>query len=262
MTNDAKLLEDIGRVIQSATPDNLGDKFIDVISLRKQFLDPFSLSLAEAALKNLRILVVQSEIGWPLFKSPILPKRNLNDLEIIQLIALESALNELCYCCEMVEYSSVITWGGATPTRFYLNGFYHYTSAMFLIDAKKDSHKNLTMGGTAILALSPLGLSGFLDPIKVILLTPLGGGYSFGEAILRVRNRYLVHGDFSPERIEDFVTETQMRTKIQQEKFSALVWDLFYEVLLLELRIKAIMTIIHPNYLQLISRYLLSTTKK
>jgi len=113
---------------------------------------------------------------------------------------------------------------------------YHYTSSLFLVDTSKKSHKDLPMGGTVIRALSPMGLGALLDPVKVIFERPLGD-ISLGETILNLRHSDLVHGDFSPERVEYLVRQTQLRDPRQQEELAHLIWLLFHRIIVLNLQI-------------------------
>jgi hypothetical protein len=87
-----------------------------------------------------------------------------------------------------------------------------------------------------------MGLSNLLDPLRQVLEKPFGKDATFGDAILRLRHSYLVHGTFSPRNIEYLVAQTQMRDTSQQEHFAFLVWDLFHEVIVLRLKIIALVT--------------------
>lgn len=90
------------------------------------------------------------------------------------------------------------------------------------------------------MAMNPLGLSSLVEPIKDVLKEPFGD-ITFGDAILNLRHSHLVHGDFSPERIEYLVRQTQMRNPMQQERFAQLVWKLFHRLLILNLKILSLM---------------------
>lgn len=209
------ILEELTRLVKNPIGEDLGDILIKVIEIRSRINDKATSMLAETLLINFRGQVARAEIGQPLFISPDLPNRDLTDLESLQLIGVERALYELCFCFENLEYASAFTWGGSTPTRFYLNSVYHYVSSMFLIDTSKSSHKNLPMGGTVIRALDSIGLSDLLNPIDKILQKQ-NGDKGFGESILLLRHSHLVHGDFSPTRIEYLIDSTQMRNQDQQ----------------------------------------------
>jgi hypothetical protein len=260
MAIDYQKIGKLAELIKISKPDNLGDVFAQAVEIRYE-LDDMSKSLAEIPLTELRKLASQAEIGWKLFLKPHLPTHLLSDIEILQLINVERALHELCYCCERIEETASLTWGGSSPTRFYFNSIYYYVSSMFLIDKSKKSHKKLSMGGTVIRAFNPAGLSSLLDPIDQVLKQPLAGDFTFGETILLLRHSHLVHGDFSPKRFEYLVAQTEMRDPKQQERLAASVWDLFYQLLLLDLRLIAVLTAIDVHVPELVIRYLESVKK-
>lgn len=192
---------------------------------------------------------------------PIQPDKPLSDIEILQLIGIERALHELCYAFEMVEISAEEGWGGSSRTRFYLNSIYHYVSSLFLIDTSRKSHRDLPMGGTIVRALHPLAIDRILTPVKAVLQMRFGTNISFGDAILRQRHSYLVHGTFSPGNVEYLVSETRMRDLTQQLLFRDYFWDLFYQIVLLRLRILAIFSNIQINLDDVIIRYLSTVSK-
>jgi len=258
---DYQQIDKLVEFIKITNPDNLGDMFAQAVEIRTQ-LEEVSKRFAENPLIKLRRKACHAEIGWKLFSKPQLPTHTLSDKEILQLIGVERALHELCYCCERIEEASVITWGGASPTRFYLNSIYHYVSSMFLVDTSKETHKNLPMGGTVIRAFAPIGLSNLLEPIDKVLKQPLGKDINFGDTVLLLRHSHLVHGDFSPERFEYLVAQTEMRDPKQQEKLSESVWDLFYQLLLLDLRIISVLTAIDVNIAELVIRYMANVKKE
>jgi hypothetical protein len=95
------------------------------------------------------------------------------------------------------------------------------------------------MGGTVIRALFPMGLAEILEPIRDILNQPLGET-TFGQTILNLRHSDLVHGDFSPERVEYLIRQTQIRDPKQQEQFAHLIWLLFHRLVILHLKLMAL----------------------
>ena len=113
---------------------------------------------------------------------------------------------------------------------------------MFLIDTSSPKQKGLPVGGTVIKALDPMGLAYLLDPLTVILNQQLTSQITFGDTILRLRHSYLVHGDFSPRRIEYLIAQSQIRRPQQIERFVSLLWDLFYQIIILRLTIVAFFT--------------------
>ena len=252
---DQDKVDKISSLVGTANPDNLGDVFGDAIRIRATITNDFALRFSEIPMKTFRAMASRASFDWPLFASPVLPKRQLSDNEILQLIGLEFALHELGYCCERLQEAADITWGGSSPTRFYLNGIYYYVTSLFLVDKTKPSHTGLPMGGTVVMALHPMGLSDFLEPVDKILARQFGKENSLGDAIRKLRNTHLVHGDFSPEQLEKLVADTQMRDPGQQERLAANIWDLFHEVLLLDLRIVAILSKVNADIPAIMGRY-------
>ena len=249
-------VDELVELVKSASPDNLGDVFARAVQIRLTISNKQALSISELPMSDLRKLASRAEFDWKLFENPDLPEIPLDNNQILQLVGIEYALHELCYCCQMVDESASITWAGSSPTRFYLNGVYHYVSSMFLVDTSKNTHRDLAMGGTVIRAFHPMGLTGLLSPINEILQRDFGELNSFGESILKLRHSHLVHGDFSPERYEFLVIDTKMRDPKQKEIFAQHVWDLFHELLLLDLKILAILSYINPNMAEIVTNYL------
>lgn len=251
-------LQRIRNHIASARPGNIGDILIEVIAIRKRINEPLALMAAETMLVELRSMAAGAVLGWRIFSERQSLPRPIGDTEVLQLITLERALHELCYACESVEFSSALGWGGSTSTRFYLNGIYHYVSSMFLLDTSSPRQKDLPSGGTVIRALYPLELGHLVDPVIQVLSQPLSPQITFGETILRLRHSYLVHGDFSPRRLEYLIAQSEIRIPDQAERFASLIWDLFYEIILLRLRIISLFTHEHIDVDRAIERYLSS----
>lgn len=248
-------VEAIGALIATANPSNLGEVFEGAVRIRKTIQNQAALGLSEIPLRTLRAMASRAQIGWPLFAHPVMPSRPLTENEILQLLGVELALHELCYCCERLQEAADITFGNSSPTRFYLNGVYYYVTSMFLVDKTRPSHAGLPMGGTIIMALHPMGLANLLTSVDAILEKPFGIKNNFGDAVRKLRNTHLVHGDFSPETFEFLVADTNMRDPAQQERLAANIWDLFHELLLLDLRITAIITALRPNIPEIIAHY-------
>lgn len=245
----------ISTLVRAVTPDNLGDVFMEVIHIRGKIKDEPALHLSEIPLKQLREMASRAPLGWPLFANPLMPSKTLNDNEILQLIGLEMSLHELGYCCDKLEWAASITSGFSSPSRFYLNGIYYYVTSLFIVDKHKPNHLGLPMGGAVIRVLHPLGLSSLLTPIDTILTRSFSKGNTLRDIIQKRRNKQLVHGDFSPENLEALVVDTEMRDANQQERLASSIWDLFYEILFLDLRIIAILTRLNPDIPAIIVRY-------
>jgi hypothetical protein len=205
-TRDLARLNAIIALLQSAPSSPIGDILLQANQLFEQIEDEVPRHLGEQAMRSIRALAARAQPTDSLFRDPPTLRRRLTDVELLQLLGISSAVYELCYCCERVQEVSEITWGGSAPVRFYLNSIYHYTSSMFLVDANKPSHKGLPMGGTVIRALHPMGSADLLEPVREVLNEPFGE-ITFGETMLNLRHSHLVHGDFSPERIEYLVRE-------------------------------------------------------
>lgn len=252
---DKDKIDRIVALLPTVSPDNFGDVFAKAIQIRKEITDQDALRVAELPLSELRQVAGRAQDGWTLFTDPTLPSKTLRDGETLQLIGLERSLHELCYCCERVQESADKTWGGSSPTRFYLNSIYYYVTSLFLVDKNKPSHKGLPMGGTSIRVLHPLGLSSLLVPVDHILKRPMGKAHRVGDTIRKLRNKYLVHGDFSTKQLEDLVVDTEMRDPVKREQLSVSIWDLFYEVLLLDLKLIAILSKINPDVEAIVNRY-------
>ena len=92
------------------------------------------------------------------------------------------------------------------------------------------------MGGTVIMALYPMELATLLKPIKNVL-DQLLGEITFGETILNLRHSDLVHGDFSPERVEYLIRQTQLRNPKQREQFAHLIWLFFHKIIIFHLQL-------------------------
>jgi len=255
---DQELIEEIINLLKVTTEDNLGENFQKALNLSSQIASPIFAGLAEEAFKQFRFMCRAAIIGWRLFATPELPPRDLTNVETIQLVAVELALKEFCYGCEMIATAASMTWENSPPTRFYLNSFYHYASSLFLVDQSKESHKGLPMGGTIIMALHPIGLANMLAPIQSVLEEPFGSGITFGETIIKLRHSYLVHGEFSLKNFEYLVTQTQMRSPEQQLVFSHLIWKFFHQSILLDLKITAILTQLNIDFDKSLKEYMLS----
>lgn len=224
--------------------DNIGDKLSEIIVLRKVVTAKFLSARLETKLEGLRESInYHTHVGGKIYtKFPdTLENLQLKDSHILQIASIVSELKSLCYGFESVERWSMLTYENSVPVRFYLNSLYHFISSMFLVDTSKDSHKGLSMGGTMIKALQPMELGDLLDPIQKTLNSEFGGK-SIGNTILLLRHSMLVHGDHSPENIKYLLSATGWSDKSKQMEASKLLWDLYYDVLLLQLQLLAILT--------------------
>jgi hypothetical protein len=254
---DLARLESLGSILERAPTSPIGDILIEANNVFEQFENPLHKGVAEEAMKGIRSIAARAQPNDLLFSTqPTLP-RKLSDIELLQLLAISGAVHELCYCCEMVQNASEVTWGGSTPVRFYLNSIYHYSSSMFLMDTNKPTHKDLPMGGTVIRVLYPLGLFYLLKPLKSVLDEPLGQT-TFGDTILKLRHTHLVHGDFSPKRLEHLIRQTDARNPMQMELFAQFVWKFFHRLMILNLQVLALLESAEGELASAAIRYLAS----
>jgi len=260
-TSDAARLEQLGTLLEQSRTTPIGDSLAAAIAIFEQIEDPMVRRIAEEAMRGLRAIASRAQPGDLLFHNPPKLARDLTDMEFLQLARIDVSVHELCYCCEMIQTAANVTWEGSSPVRFYLNGLYHYVSSLFLVDTSKPTHKGLPMGGTVIRAVFPMGLADILEPIKTILDEPLGE-ITFGETILNLRHSDLVHGDFSPERIEYLIKQTQIRDPNQQERFAHLIWLLFHRLVMLHLKLMALIAADGKDIGAVTLRYLAQMSKK
>lgn len=254
---DLKRLELLGNFLENISAHPIGNILIEATQLFEEIEEPLSRHVAEEAMCGIRSIASRVDSTSVLFSNPPVLNRHLSDIEFLQLIRIEWEIDELCYACEMVQTSAQVTWGSSTPTRFFLNAIYHYTSSLFLVDKSKPSHKDFPMGGTVICALNPLGLENLLIPIKEVL-DEMFGDTTYGEAILNIRHSDLVHGDFSPERIEYLVRKTQMRSPLQQDRFAELTWKFFHRLMIFHLRLLALIASTSLDPGSVAQRYMLT----
>jgi hypothetical protein len=252
---DSERLDKLLSLLHESASSPIGDTLQSAIKIFEELEDPIAIYLAEEAMRGIRSYASRAEFDSKLFSSPPSLPRDISDLEFIQLYRVGSSVHELCYCCEMVQDASAKTSGGSTPTLFYLNGIYNYISSLFLIDTSKPSHKNLPMGGKVILVFHPLEIAEILDSIKEILDEPFGE-ITFGEAVLKNRHSDLVHGDFSPKRVEYLISLTNMRDPKQRELFTHFIWRFFHRLIVLNLKISSLIASSGKNIGVVMLRYM------
>ncbi len=235
-------LRELLLVSNNLTQNNIGDSMMRAIVLKAVMADPVDKARADQIVERIRAYARSADIGWMIFQQPIELRQTLTDLNIWQLIGVVGTLFDLNYCFERIEEASVLTFENSAPVRFYLNGIFHYATALFLLDAKKNFEKGLPRPGTIIKVLHPIGLSELLDPIYQVFDRPLGETNSYGDTILRNRNRQFVHGSFSPENIQGLVKDTNIFDKSQQLRFVEYHRDLNDRVIMLRLQLTSILS--------------------
>lgn len=237
MTADDEKSKRVLWLALSATPNNVGDVYMQALDVAAKISSSTSRQEAEYYISQIRSLARDAEIGWRLFASPPQPSHSPSDEEVIQTHTLIATLHSFCYGAERLDEASFFTGPASTPVRFYINSIYHYIAALYLLDKG-----NLPMGGTVFKVLQPMGLSSLLDPIRNVLDQPMEGDLSFGKTVKAIRNKFLVHGTFSPDDISTVVKKTQLHDMTQLLHLTQLIWDLFNHSFILKLKLIAILT--------------------
>ena len=127
-------LQDLTQVSSALTHDNIGDSLLRAIVVKAAIVDPANLTISDRILEKIRSFARSADIGWKIFDQPIMPTRKLSDVQVWQLIGIVGTLMEINYCFERIEEASYFTFENSAPVRFYVNGIFHYVSALFLLD--------------------------------------------------------------------------------------------------------------------------------
>lgn len=228
--------------------DNVGSAMSRAVVIKAAIADLDSLVISDRIMEKVRSFARGADIGWKIFEHPIMPTKTLSDVQVWQLISLAGTLMEVNYCFERIEEASDFTFENSAPVRFYVNGIFHYVSALFLLDYKDNKKKNLPHPGTVVKVLHPLGLTQLLDPIYQVLNRPFGKNLNYGKTILGNRNNQFVHGSFSPENIKDLVDDSDIFDNVQRERFIQNHWDLYDRLILLRLHLLAVLTALNVNF--------------
>lgn len=235
---EKQIIDKIEALSKEVNSNNVGDLLVKGYRISKQLQSEAAKQAGEFHLSHIRNVARIADIGWNCFDKPIKPSKELGKSESIQLLTLIGSLHELSYCFERLDYVSFLTGQDtSTPMRFYLNSIYHYLAAYFLLDKKGEP-----MGGTIYKVLSTMGLEDLLKPIDVVLKQAYSSGVTFEDVLRNIRNKFLVHGDFSPDGTQELVDRSNMHSLGQKLKLSEYLWDMFNEVVILKLRIIAILT--------------------
>jgi hypothetical protein len=235
-------LETLNQIATNMNHENIGDSMERGIALQAAITEPLSKAESERCMVIIRKYARDADIGWPIFLVPIKLEVDLSDNQVLQLMGLSGTLLELNYCFERIEEATLFTFPNSAPVRFYVNGLFHYISALFLIDRMDKRHKHLPYPGTVINVLHPIGLSRLLDPVYVVLDRPFGQETSYGGTILKNRNKQFVHGTFSPENIQGLVKDTNIFDEPQKARFMQNHWDLLDRLIVLRLQVISILT--------------------
>ncbi len=235
-------LRELYKISNNLTRENIGDSMAHAVVFRSLIVDPRNKDIADRMMNVIRAFARDVDIvGWVIFEEPIELKHELTEINIWQLIGIVGVLMDLNYCFERIEEAAIFTFENSTPVRFYINGIFHYVTALFLLDKGKNLEKGLPRPGTVIKVLHPIGLSDLLDPIYEIFERPLGEENSYGETIRKNRNRQFVHGSFSPENIRDLVRDTNIFDERQKLRFLQCHYDLNDQLIILRLKLLSIL---------------------
>ena len=255
MATDNELVNEIYLLALSVTPNNVGDIYVRAVSLYDQIQSANNQQRGEYGVSQIRSSARQAEIGWKLFANPPTTSRSLSDNEYIRLVTISSTLHAFCYGVERLDEASVVTGPDSTPVRFYINSLYHYIAALYLLSKGRNP-----IGGMVYKALMPMGLSPLLNQISYVLCKPMEGGISFGEAVRKIRNNFLVHGSFSPEDISPIMETTRLRDITQRIRLTCLIWELFNQSFILKLKLLSFLTASRIDPIELVKRYISKTS--
>jgi len=233
---------------ETLTQDNVGDAMLRAVVIKALITNPDNLVVSDRIMEMIRGFARGADIGWRVFEQPIMPTRSLADIQVWQLIGIVNILMEINYCFERIEEASFFTFENSAPVRFYINGIFHYVSALFLLDYKDNKNKNFPHPGTMVKVLHPLELTQLLDPVYQVLNRPFGKNLTYGRTILENRNKQFVHGSFSPENIKNLVDDSNIFDNMQRERFIQNHWDLYDRLILLRLRLLSILTALDVNF--------------
>ena len=241
-------LKELLQVSNNLTHDNIGDAMLHALLLKAVIVSPVNQDRASRIMEVIRDYARKADLGWKAFEQPIELSKKLTNDNIWQLIGVSGTLFELNYCYERIEEAEILTFENSTPVRFYLNGIFHYLTALFLLDKADNLEEGLPRPGTIIKVFHPIGLGSLLNPIYEIFDRPFGQTKSYGDTILRNRNRQFVHGSFSPKNIRNLVKDTNIFDESQQLRFMQFHRDLYDRLIVFRLQIISILSrqVINP----------------
>ncbi len=210
--------------------------------------DPVIKARADMVLDRIRNFAREADIGWKIFEYPIEPDIKLTEMQTWQLMAIVGTLLEFNYAFERVEEASLFTFENSAPVRYYVNGIFHYLTALFLLDAKDNQKRGFSRPGNIIKVLQPMGLGHLLNPIYQVFDRPFGEEMSYGGTVLSIRNKGFVHGSFSPENIRKTVKDSNIFNEAQRIRFIQSHWDLFDHLIVLRLQLISVLTLANITF--------------
>ena len=97
--------------------------------------------------------------------------------------------------------------------------------------------------GTVIKVLQPMGLEDLLNPVYQVFDRSFGKGLTYGDTLLKIRNKQFVHGSFSPENIRETVKDSNIFNETQRITFIQNHWDILDRLIILRLQLISILTL-------------------
>ena len=248
MLDDTHLME-LQLVSSGLSNDNVGDAMQRAMLLKATLVSPVNQVKADEIIETIRHYARSADIGWRVFEQQIELPKKLTEENIWQLIGIMGALFDLNYCFERIEEARIFTFENSAPVRFYWNGIFHYITALFLLDKIDNLKMGLPHAGTVIKVLHPIGLGTLLDPLYQVFDRSFGVTKSYGDTILRNRNRQFVHGSFSPKNVRSLVKDTNIFDESQRLRFMQFHKDLYDRLIVFRLQIISILSrhVINPS---------------
>lgn len=246
----------------NATPDNLGDVLVEAVRLIRTgppagliISDPFALVFCITnSMNKLYSMAARVDIGWKLFANTELPSSVLTDKQALQILVMaRGALREAGFSLANLREQNAVY--GAITINFFINSLCSNVTSWFLLGAGENKEDGFAKPGSIIRVLQPLGLSHFLDPVYKTLDKSIGS-MTFGEVILKVRNKSLVHTDFLPDKISMLFTDANLHLYENKLAMSELWHELGDELLILELKLTAILNASDKDLKQITENYI------
>lgn len=241
-TLDNTHLRELLEIVSDLNHETIGDSMSRALVLRSAIADPVIYAHAHAVMDTIRGFARAADIGWRIFRDPIVVDARLTEMETWQLMAVVGTLSEFNFAFESVEEASLFTFENSAPVRFYINGIFHYLTALFLLDKKGSKRSNLPYPGTVVKVLHPVGLTRLLDPVFEVFDRQFGEECTYGETVLAFRNKQFVHGSFSPANIRNIVLDSGIFEQPQRLRFMQYHWDLYDRLIILRLQLISILT--------------------
>ena len=95
---DNSHLHELMQISDNLTHDNIGDSMMQAIVIKAAIGNPEILITSDRLLEKLRSFARGADIGWKIFKQPIMPAQELSDIQVQQLNGIVGTLVEINYC--------------------------------------------------------------------------------------------------------------------------------------------------------------------